>query len=114
MPFLVATSGRYEYRNKGIDLFIDAIGRIAHRNDIEREIIAFVMTPGWVDAPRTDLKERMASDGMFFTPLPDPIVTHRLHNYDNDNIISQIHYLGIDNRSNNPVKTDIYTFISHR
>lgn len=102
--FLVATSGRYEYRNKGIDLFIDAIGRIAHRNDIEREIIAFVMTPGWVDAPRTDLKERMASDGMFFTPLPDPIVTHRLHNYDNDNIISQIHYLGIDNRSNNPVK----------
>ena len=90
--------------NGGIDLFIDAIGRIAHRNDIEREIIAFVMTPGWVDAPRTDLKERMASDGMFFTPLPDPIVTHRLHNYDNDNIISQIHYLGIDNRSNNPVK----------
>ena len=73
-------------------------------NDIEREIIAFIMTPGWVDAPRADLKERMESDGMFFTPLPDPIVTHRLHNYDNDNIINQIHYIGIDNRPNNPVK----------
>ena len=102
--FLIATSGRYEYRNKGIDLFIDAIGRIARRNDIEREIIAFVLTPGWVDAPRADLKERMECEGMFFTPLPDPIVTHRLHNYDNDNIINQIHYLGIENRPNNPVK----------
>ena len=26
--FLIATSGRYEFRNKGIDLFIDALGEL--------------------------------------------------------------------------------------
>ncbi len=26
--FLMATSGRYEFRNKGIDLFIDALGEL--------------------------------------------------------------------------------------
>lgn len=102
--FLIATSGRYEYRNKGIDLFIDAIGRIARRNDIEREIIAFVMTPGWVDAPRADLKERLENGGLFFTALPDPIVTHKLHNQQTDNIINQIHYLGIQNHPDSHVK----------
>lgn len=102
--FLVATSGRYEYRNKGIDLFIDAIGRIARRNDLEREIIAFVMTPAWVEAPREDLKERMANGGLFFTSLPEPIVTHKLHNQQSDNIINQIHYLGIQNHPDSRVK----------
>lgn len=102
--FLIATSGRYEYRNKGIDLFIDAIGRLARRNDLEREIIAFVMTPGWVEAPRADLKERLENGGLFFTALPDPIVTHTLHNQQSDNIINQIHYLGIQNRPDSHVK----------
>ncbi len=102
--FLIATSGRYEYRNKGIDLFVDAIGRLAKRNDIDREVVAFIMTPGWVDTPRADLKERMESGKDYTTPLPDPIVTHRLHNHDNDNIINQIHYLGINNNAESRVK----------
>ncbi|MBO7291517.1 MAG: glycogen/starch synthase, partial [Bacteroidaceae bacterium] len=58
--FMIATSGRYEYRNKGIDLYIDAVARMAQRNDLDREIIAFVLTPGWVDTPRADLLQRMA------------------------------------------------------
>ncbi len=102
--FLIATSGRYEYRNKGIDMYIDAIGRMARRTDLQREIIAFVLTPGWVDVPRTDLKERIASGNTFTTPLPDPIVTHNLCNHDNDNIINQIHWLGLTNRSEDKVK----------
>ncbi len=26
--FMIATSGRYEFKNKGIDLFIDALGKL--------------------------------------------------------------------------------------
>lgn len=102
--FLIATSGRYEYRNKGIDMFVDAIGRIAQRYDINREIIAFVMSPGWVDTPRVDLLERMQENKEYTTPLFDPIVTHNLHNYDSDNVINQMHWLGLSNHRDSKVK----------
>lgn len=102
--FLIATSGRYEYRNKGIDMFVDAIGRIAQRYDINREIIAFVMSPGWVDTPRADLLERMQENKEYTTPLFDPIVTHNLHNYDSDNVINQMHWLGLSNHRDSKVK----------
>ncbi len=102
--FLIATSGRYEYRNKGIDMYIDAIGRIAQRRDLQREIIAFVLTPGWTDSPRADLLKRLQSDKEYNTPLPDPIVTHDIHNYDCDNIINQIHWLGLNNHPDSLVK----------
>ena len=102
--FLVATSGRYEYRNKGIDMYIDAVGRMAQRNDIDREIIAFVLTPGWVDAPRADLMSRLEGNSNDNTPLPDPFITHNIHNYDSDNIVSQIRWLGLNNRPDSRVK----------
>ena len=102
--FLVATSGRYEYRNKGIDMFIDAVGRMAQRRDLNREIIAFVLTPGWVDTPRADLLERINEMGNYTTPLSDAIVTHHIHNYDSDNIVNQIHWLGLNNHPDSLVK----------
>ena len=102
--FLVATSGRYEYRNKGIDLYVDAVARMAQYRDLNREIIAFVLTPGWVDTARTDLLQRMADGKEHSTPLSDPIITHHIHNYDSDNIVNQIHWLGLNNHPDSLVK----------
>ncbi len=102
--FFVATSGRYEYRNKGLDMYVDAINRIAQRNDLKREIVAFILTPGWVEAPRTDLMQRLSLSEKPHTPLHDPIITHTLHNYDNDNIVNQIHWLGLNNHPDSLVK----------
>ena len=102
--FLVATSGRYEYRNKGIDLYVDAVARMAQYRDLNREIIAFVLTPGWVDTARTDLLQRMAEGKEYNTPLSDPIITHHIHNYDSDNIVNQIHWLGLNNHPDSLVK----------
>ena len=102
--FLVATSGRYEYRNKGIDLYVDAVSRMAQSRDLNREIIAFVLTPGWVDTARTDLLQRMAEGKEYNTPISDPIITHHIHNYDSDNIVNQIHWLGLNNHPDCLVK----------
>ena len=102
--FLIATSGRYEYRNKGIDMFVDTVGRMAQRRDLNREIIAFVLTPGWTDAPRPDLLQRIAQGGEYNTPLHDPFITHHLHNYDSDNIVNQIRWLGLNNHPDSRVK----------
>ena len=60
--FLIATSGRYEYKNKGIDLFIDAVKRVSKSPDLEREIVAFILVPAWVEGPRIDLQNRLEAD----------------------------------------------------
>ena len=77
---------------------------MAQYRDLNREIIAFVLTPGWVDTTRTDLLQRMAEGKEHNTPLSDPIVTHHIHNYDSDNIINQIHWLGLNNHPDSLVK----------
>jgi len=41
---LVATSGRYEYRNKGIDLFIEALNRVK-LSEPKRQIVSFILVP---------------------------------------------------------------------
>ncbi|MDR1372855.1 MAG: glycosyltransferase [Dysgonamonadaceae bacterium] len=44
-PFIVAISGRNEYRNKGVDLFLEAV-RLVRQANPEREIIFLVLVPG--------------------------------------------------------------------
>ncbi|MDH6355590.1 glycosyltransferase involved in cell wall biosynthesis [Dysgonomonas sp. PH5-45] len=93
---LIATSGRYEYRNKGIDVFIDALNRVKYLHKLEKQVIAFIMVPAWVDSPREDLKTRLKSKTDYTTPLPNPFITHNIHNMDNDQIVSQLRWLKLD------------------
>lgn len=47
-PLLIAISGRQEWKNKGIDLFLDALTRLGHQTpntSHQTPIIAFVMIP---------------------------------------------------------------------
>lgn len=102
--FLIATSGRYEYKNKGIDLFIEAVRRLKETDTGEKEIIAFVMVPAWSGDAREDLALRMDVVEKFETALPDPFVTHALYNYNDDRVMSQIHNGGFSNRPEDKVK----------
>ncbi|MDE6367654.1 MAG: glycosyltransferase, partial [Muribaculaceae bacterium] len=92
--FIIVTSGRCEYRNKGIDLFLDAMTRLSS-NELSRKILAFVMVPAWVDKARKDLLEIISLSTT--KRLPDPVITHGLHNYDSDPIINRVHQIGITN-----------------
>jgi Glycosyltransferase len=101
---IVSTSGRYEFRNKGIDVFIDAINRLGKIDNLKRKILAFIEVPGWVSAPREDLRERLNSGMSFDTPLDVPNVTHWLHNMDNDNVLGMMQHLGMKNSIHDNVK----------
>ena len=39
---LVATAGRYEYKNKGLDVFISALDELRRMN-LKKEVIAFIL-----------------------------------------------------------------------
>lgn len=101
---IVSTSGRYEFRNKGIDVFIEAINRLNHDENMQRKVVAFIEVPGWVANPRSDLQERLLSGKKYETALEQPLLTHRLHNEDTDSVLGMAQYLGLNNEKENRVK----------
>jgi glycosyltransferase involved in cell wall biosynthesis len=92
--FIIATSGRCEYRNKGIDVFLDSMNRLSQRG-LSKKVLAFVMVPAWVNAAREDLKDNLATGNT--ARLYEPVITHTLFNNDSDPIISRIRGIGFDN-----------------
>ena len=99
----VGTAGRCEYKNKGIDVFLDTLSRLRSRQ-IEREVVAFIMVPGWVQEARADVRARMESNATFASACGDPVFTHAVHNYYEDVILNRIHQLGFQNRPEDKVK----------
>lgn len=85
--FIIATAGRCEYRNKGLDMFIDSINRLSDL-DNRRKILAFIMVPAWVKAPRRDLAHNLALEQS--GQLSDPIYTHEVHNLYDDAVLRHI------------------------
>ena len=101
---IVATSGRYEFRNKGIDVFIEAMNRLRLDERLDRNVLAFIEVPGWVGEPRKDLQDRMKSGHSYDTPLDVPQVTHWLHEMNNDRVLGMMNSLGMHNVGSDKVK----------
>ena len=45
---ILATSGRYEFKNKGIDVYLESLNRLNQVEDLKHNVVAFVNVPGWV------------------------------------------------------------------
>ena len=101
---IVSTSGRYEFRNKGVDVYIEAMNRLLRDDQLKRQVLAFIEVPGWVGEPRKDLQERLASGKHFDTPLEVPQITHWLHNMSHDQVLGMLKYLDMQNRKEDRVK----------
>ena len=101
---LISTSGRYEFRNKGIDVFVEAMNRLLRDRDLKKKVVAFIEVPGWVGEPRKDLQERLKSGKKYDTPLDVPQVTHWLHNMSHDNVLGMMKYYDMHNRKDENVK----------
>jgi len=100
---LIINSGRYEFRNKGIDLFIDVMGRLNKQPRLEREIIAFLTIPAYQFGPRPEVLDRMAKRD-FSNPVLDDFLTHGLHEPENDAILRRIQKNDLHNAPGDKVK----------
>lgn len=104
---LVGISGRYEYKNKGIDVFIDAMDKLRKMPQLSKDVIAFIMIPAWIKGPRKDLQSALFETDEKKnkkTINQCPFVTHQLHDIDNDKIANHLKYLGFCNAENERVK----------
>ncbi len=53
-PLIIGTSGRYEFHNKGLDIFMESLKRLASCS-LDREILAYITVPAANNGPRADL-----------------------------------------------------------
>lgn len=91
---LIATSGRNEYKNKGIDIFLDTIANLRGRK-LKRKVVALVLVPAWVKEARTDLQAKLSGDSR--VGLGERNLTHWLNNPESDAIYSRIKQLNFTN-----------------
>jgi glycogen phosphorylase/synthase len=99
--FMIATSGRYEFRNKGIDLFIDALGELNRSQSLERPVLAYILIPANHYGPRKDLLYKLiGNDGAFGSKY----LTHNLHDAEWDPILNRIRQAGLLNGTTDKVK----------
>ena len=83
----VGIGGRYEFKNEGIDVFIDALSELKNNSNLKRNIVAYILVPGdqagpnnpeqsgihnlthYLNHPQWDaVLNRMAERGLFNNP----------------------------------------------
>lgn len=102
---IVATGGRYEFRNKGIDMFLESLRHLRDSGAAANaHLLALVNVPAWVSEPRADLQERLAASTVSEGPLPMPLSTHWLHNWNEDKVICTLRAMGFRNEPQDNVK----------
>ena len=100
---MVINSGRYEFKNKGIDLFIESLRRLNEDKNLERTVLGVIAVPANLSGPSKDLQHRL--DGQVaiegHTDFP---ATHHIFNYENDAILNTLRNAGLQNDANDKVK----------
>ena len=88
-PLIVGTSGRYEFHNKGLDVFFDALKRLASGN-LDREVLAYVTVPAANHGARVDLQAHLRDKSQPIDPAQYRYSTHYLENVAWDQIAQTI------------------------
>jgi phosphorylase/glycogen(starch) synthase len=99
---LIATSGRYEFKNKGIDLFIDALGALNKDKQCTGSAVAFILIPAHHYGPRKDLQAALGDPSK--PTEGEKYLTHYLHYAEHDPILKRIHENQLNNGTGDPVK----------
>ena len=89
-PLIVGTSGRYEFRNKGLDLFIESLKRLAASEQLDREVLAYITVPAAHCGPRADLQAHLADPSNPIDQSQYKYSTHRLEYQSSDQIVNAL------------------------
>ncbi|MCF6405335.1 alpha-glucan family phosphorylase [Chitinophaga filiformis] len=98
---LIIKSGRHEFHNKGIDVFIDALSQL-QKEALPRTVLAVLFIPAAHTGPRDALLEHVHPP---YSRTPeDNILTHNLYAPDKDAIIQRMKERGLNNTPGASVK----------
>ena len=97
---LVGIGGRYEWKNKGIDVFIDALDKL-NRSDFKgKSVHAFIMIPSGHNGPDKQLLSKLAGNPTGYVTR----TTHNLMNPEYDAVTCRLNALNFNNATGDKVK----------
>ncbi|GAB1415179.1 glycogen/starch synthase [Paludibacter sp.] len=99
---LIGTAGRYEFKNKGLDVFIESLKLLNDCECLSKQIVAFIMVPAWIEGHREDLANALLNPNKKFNNKS--ITTHVLHEYYQDKIIKLSEWFHLKNTKKDQVK----------
>lgn len=100
---LILKSGRYEFRNKGIDIYIDSLGELNRKKELVKTFVAFIFIPAHSTGPRKDLLKKI-NENIAIRSNENNVLTHYLQGSESDPILNRIKQNGLDNHPENKVK----------
>jgi phosphorylase/glycogen(starch) synthase len=100
---MIIKSGRYEFRNKGIDLFIDALGVLNKSEDLKKNIAAFIFIPAHSTGPRKGLLKKLEDEDAEYKN-EEKVLTHYVQGAESDLILNRIKQNQLDNSQEKKVK----------
>ncbi|MGA2405457.1 MAG: alpha-glucan family phosphorylase [Bacteroidales bacterium] len=99
---LIVNSGRYEFRNKGVGIFIDSLGEMQKIESIKKECIAFFLIPAYHKGPRQDIVDILYNNGP--GNGGDRYLTHSLHYPSTDPVLQKVKANNLYNDQKSKVK----------
>ena len=100
---MVINSGRYEFKNKGIDLFIEALRRLNEDKNLKRTVLGVIAVPSNIAGPSKDLQHRLDGTNAIMGHTDFP-ATHHVFEYENDAILNTLRNAGLQNDAKDMVK----------
>ncbi|MBE0640923.1 MAG: glycosyltransferase, partial [Bacteroidales bacterium] len=100
---LLVTSGRYEFRNKGLDVFIDVLRSINQEPGKAGEILACIAVPANQAGPNLLLRTLLDGGTAELTGT-NRVLSHHLHNEGQDIILQRLQEAGLTNQPGSRVK----------
>ena len=100
---LVGISGRYEYTNKGIDVFIDALAKLNRENILGKELLTFIMVPAGHHGSNKEMLHNL-HHSKEAQDVPNRYVTHYLSEPEYDPVLKRVFETGLQNNEQNKVK----------
>ncbi|MEG1673318.1 MAG: DUF3417 domain-containing protein, partial [Alistipes sp.] len=89
-PLIVGTSGRYEFRNKGLDVFLESLKMLAASDKLDREVLVYITVPTANSGARPDLQAHLKDASAPIDPAQYKYSTHLLDNRAWDPIVNSI------------------------
>ena len=89
-PLIIGTSGRYEFHNKGLDVFIESLKQLAASDRLQREVLAYITVPAGNRGPRVDLQAHLADPSKPIDDSQYKYSTHYLENQTWDPIVNAL------------------------
>lgn len=88
----ICTSGRYEWKNKGIDVYLHSLKQFSKEYNGDEDVVAFLFIPAWQKGIQDPNKRT------------DRFTTHELYNPQGDPIMHTLQYLDVQNKQEDRLK----------